>query len=338
MTTTNPTNGPAPATDQAPEIPATTRAAVLDAFGGPELLHVTSLPLAAPGRGQVQVRVAAAAVNPVDLSTRAGRNIPVADARFPMVLGWDLAGTVVALGEGVTAWSVGDRVAAMVFQPVTQQGTYAELVDLDVDLLARVPGSLEFAHAATVPLAGLTGSQLLGTLDLSRGRSLLVDGPLGAVGRVVVTVAVAAGLEVIGVVRPDQREQLLASGAAATVARGDVAGAVRRLHPDGVDAAVDLVGGATARSTLDAVRDGGRYVTSVPAYIDPSGPFDRERAITVDVLTVRADAEVLTGLLRRAADGLLGTAVQQRFPLARAGDAHLAQAAGHLHGRIVINP
>src|SRR3954452_18917553 len=94
-----------------------THAAVIDAFGGPEQLRPREIPISAPAAGQLQIEVAAAAVNPVDLSTRDGRNIPAADARFPMVIGWDAAGTVVAIGDGVEDWRVGERVAAMLFQP-----------------------------------------------------------------------------------------------------------------------------------------------------------------------------------------------------------------------------
>jgi NADPH:quinone reductase-like Zn-dependent oxidoreductase len=84
-------------------------------------------------------QVAAVAVNPVDLTTRAGGSIPEKDARFPMVLGWDMAGTVLTTGAAVTGLQAGDRVAAMVFQPAGQHGTYARYVNLDATLLARVP-------------------------------------------------------------------------------------------------------------------------------------------------------------------------------------------------------
>ena len=264
--------------------------------GGPELLPAVSLPLAASTSSQVQLEVAAVAVNPVDLTTRAGRNIPESDARFPMVLGRDVAGTVAAIGSDVTDWQVGDRVAAMVFQPLDQSGVHAQYVNLEADLLARVPQELGLQQAATVPLAGLTASQLLDE-GLSQGaRTLLVDGPLGAVGRTLVALAVRGGLEVVGVVRPDQTDDLLALGATA-VQRGAFADAVRRLHPTGVDAAIDLVGGTTAHQAFAAVKDGGRYATAVPPYIDPSGPFDVQRDIKVHVRTVHPHTGRLTGRL-----------------------------------------
>jgi NADPH:quinone reductase-like Zn-dependent oxidoreductase len=129
MTTATPT----------PSALTTTRAAVINAYGGPEQLVPAGVPLSALAETQVLVDVAAVAVNPVDLTTRAGYNIPEKDARFPMVLGWDMAGTVLTTGAAVAGLQAGDRVAAMVFQPAGQHGTYARYVNLDATLLARVP-------------------------------------------------------------------------------------------------------------------------------------------------------------------------------------------------------
>src|SRR5437868_7972530 len=118
-------------------IPSTTRAAVINSYGGPEVLVAATVPLVAMTDAQVLVDVAAATVNPVDLTTRQGVSIPEKDARFPMVLGWDVAGTVLVTGAAVTGFRVGDRVAGMVFQPIEQRGTYARYVTFDADLLAR---------------------------------------------------------------------------------------------------------------------------------------------------------------------------------------------------------
>lgn len=156
------------------------RAQVIDSFGEPEVLHADDRPLVAPGPGQLQVKVAAAGVNPVDLTTRQGKNIAVDAARFPMVIDWDAAGTVEQLGDGVQGWRVGDRVAAMTFQPLDQNGSYAQYVNLAADLVALVPDALTLEQAATVPLVGLTGSQLVQWLDLPVGATVLVNGPVGA--------------------------------------------------------------------------------------------------------------------------------------------------------------
>ena len=189
-----------------------------------------------------------------------------------------------------------------------------------------------------MPLAGLTASQLLDEALIDGARTLLVNGPLGAGGRSIVALAVHAGGGVIGVVRPEQTDEQLALGATHAAHRGDFTAAVHAHDENGVAAAVDLVGGATARATLAAVRDGGRYATAVPSYIDPGGPFETERGITVHVHTVRADTARLGELLALAAGEALPTRVMQSYPLHEAADAHRRQAAGGLTGRVVLIP
>lgn len=297
-------------------IRTSTQAAVISALGGPEELHVADIPVSTPGGEQVQIEVAAAAVNPVDLSTRAGRNIPVADAHFPMVLGWDLAGTVTVVGDGVTALRPGDRVAATVFQPVDQRGTYAGHVTIDTRSVARVPAGLELPHADTVPLTALTAASLLDAVTAGDTSTLLVTGALGAVGRHVVVLAVRAGLDVLAAVSPERSAELSVLGAATAVGRGDFTRTVLAAHPSGVDAAIDLVGASVAHAAFDAVRDGGRYATSVPPYIDPTGRFDDARGIQVHTHVVAPDTPRLTELLELAADGVLGTRVQATYALA----------------------
>jgi NADPH2:quinone reductase len=318
--------------------PTTTRAAVINAYGGPEQLVPADVPLPAPAETQVLVAVAAAAVNPVDLTTRAGGAIPEKDARFPMVLGWDMAGTVLAAGGAVTGLQAGDRVAAMVFQPVDQRGTYARYVSLDATLLAKVPGELTLPQAATVPLAGLTASQLLDHARAGGARSLLVTGPLGAVGRHVVALAARAGLEVIGAAAPERAGDLRALGAALAAGRSDFTGIVADRYPGGVDAAIDLVGGTPAHEAFGLVRDGGRYVTAVPPYVNPGGRFESERGITLHVLTVHPDTGRLRELLTLASQGALSTAVEFTYPLEDAAEAHRRQAAGGLRGRVMLLP
>jgi NADPH:quinone reductase-like Zn-dependent oxidoreductase len=316
----------------------TTRAQVIDSFGAADRLHPAELPLVAPGVGQVQIRVAAAAVNPVDLTTRAGRNIPAQDARFPMVIGWDAAGTVEQLGDGVEGWAVGDRVAAMTFQPLDQNGTYTQYLNLAADLLARVPDGLTLERAATIPLAGLTASQLVRSVDLAPGATLLVNGPLGAVGRLVVQLARREGVTVVAVVKPADRGAVLELGAAEVVDRGEFTAVVPRLHPGGVDAAVDLVGGVTAHATLASVRDGGAYTTSVPQYMDPTGAFEPERGIRFQLQTVHPDTPELTDLLQAAERGELTTAVERTYPLTEAAQAHDRQEQGGLRGKLILIP
>ena len=320
-----------------PDTP-TTRAAVIDSFGDTDRLHLAEIPLAEPGAGRVRVRVAAAAVNPVDLATRAGMVVPEDAAHFPMTLGWDAAGTVESVGRDVAGWQVGDRVAAMTVQPADQNGAYAKHVNLAAGLLAAVPDGVGPEQAATIPLAGLTASQMLAWVGVPAGGTVLVDAPLGAVGRFVVQLARGEGITVVAVTRPEDRDAALGLGATQVVERGDFTAAVRALHPGGVDAAIDLVGGATAGASLASVRDGGVYITAVPPFLDPDGPSTSERGIRFEVQNVHPDTAELARLLDAVARGGLVSGVEATYPLDRAGEAHARQALGGLRGRIVLVP
>lgn len=162
-----------------------TRAVTIDAFGAADVLRLRELPLAGLEAGQVLLRGLAAGVNPIDIGTRAGLVIPRERARFPMVLGWDVAGEIVRVGASVADWRVGDRAIAMVRQIAAPMGTHAEHVVIDASLLARWPESVPAPLAGALPLAGLTARSALDVLALAPGQVLLINGVLGAVGSIV---------------------------------------------------------------------------------------------------------------------------------------------------------
>jgi NADPH2:quinone reductase len=310
----------------------------IDSFGDSDVLHDGVRAISPPERGQVQIKVAATTVNPADLLTRSGKVLPSENAQFPMVLGWDAAGTIEQLGDGVEGWQVGDRVAAMSFQPLDQNGTYTELMNLNADLLAQVPEGLDLDHAATIPLAGLTALQLLRSVKPRAEGSLLINGPAGAVGRFVVQLAHRAGLHVVGVATLEDRDEVLALGAHAIVDRGEFAPAVHALYPGGVDAAIDVVGGKAMRAALASVRDGGACITSFYDYDDPTNTLQSERGIRTEQFVVRSDAADLASLLDAAGRGELTTAIAGTYPLADASEAHRRLEKGGLHGKLVLHP
>lgn len=314
------------------------RSEVITSFGGPDQFRSVERSLGAPGADEVQVRVAAAAVNPVDLSTRAGLIIPADAARFPMTIGWDAAGTIESVGENVAGWQVGDRVAAMTIQPADQNGTYTDRINVAADLLARVPGAVDLELAATIPLVGLTASQVLAWVDVPAGGTLLVDAPLGAVGRLVVQLARREGIAVVAVAKVEDRDAVLELGATEVVDRGTVTAAVRAMHPEGVDGAIDLVGGASARAALASVRDGGAYITTVPPFLDATGPVTSVRDIRFEFQNVQPDVLVLARLLEAVDRGELVSRIERSYPLTQAAEAHRRQAQGGLRGKLVLLP
>ncbi|NLU70373.1 NADP-dependent oxidoreductase [Streptomyces sp. HNM0574] len=298
------------------------RAATVSRFGGPEAVEITELPVPGPGPGQVRVRVAAAALNPVDAAMRAG--VFGADGDR-LGLGWDVAGTVDAVGGAGAAWSPGDRVIGLATGHRTPLGTHAEYAVLDADALAPAPARLDDVHAAALPLNALSAAQALGILQLAPGQSLLVTGAAGGVGAHAVELAHVRGLEVTALASAGDEEFLASRGAHHFLPR---TAAPPRAAFDGVlDAAV------LGAEALAPVRDGGAY-----AGVWPGQEPEAERGIRVGALDVTADGAQLAELARLADDGRLAPRVARTYPLAEAAAAHARLAEGGLRGRLVLVP
>lgn len=206
------------------------KAARFSRFGGPDVLELVDLPAPRPDPGQVRIAVRAAGVNPSDWKKRAG----LMDEELPQTLGYEAAGIVDALGEGVTDAAVGDRV----FGFCTEGAAQAESAVLSY--YAPIPPSLDFAGAAALPAAVETATRALDQLGVGNGDTLLVNGASGSIGSAAVQFAVARGTRVIGTASPANHAYLRSLGAV-PVAYGDgLVERVRALAPDGVDLALDV--------------------------------------------------------------------------------------------------
>ncbi|MEU6991760.1 NADP-dependent oxidoreductase [Streptomyces sp. NPDC046465] len=300
------------------------RASTLPRYGGPELLTVAELPRPTPGPGQILVRVAASAVNPVDLEVRSGAAADNIGHGFPMILGWDLSGVVEECGPGVDRFAAGDRVVAMSAQMATGVGTHAQYVALDAGLAATAPHTAELPHAAALPLAGLTAHQALERLAPPAGGTVLITGATGAVGGFALQLAASRGLKVLAFGRPDDADRLYALGA------HEAYSGENPVPPGAADALLETAG---LPASIAGVRDGGRAVSIVP-----SAPPVAERGIDVGMSFVEQDGqrlEVLCGLVN---EGVLTLRVAATFPLAEVGDAHRRLAAGGSRGKLLISP
>ncbi|MFJ8912836.1 NADP-dependent oxidoreductase [Amycolatopsis sp. NPDC102389] len=308
------------------------RAVVVRRFGGPEVLEFAEIPVPVPGRGQVRVKVAAAGVNPVDAATRSGflTEAGIVPPREVLGIGWDVAGTVDAVGDGVTGFAEGDSVIGLRDRPSAALGTYAESVVLDVDALAAAPRTASHAEAATLPLNGLTAVQALDLLDLPPGATVLVTGAAGAVGGYAVALAKVRGFRVVAVAGSADEALVRGFGADVFVPRGDfLADRVRTVIPGGVDAALDTA--LLGLEALDAVTNHGRFVV----FAAGAAPIPL-RGIKVEHVWIRADGAALAGLAALVDDGTLALRVADTLPLAEAVKAHERLAAGGLRGRLVL--
>ena len=297
-------------------------------YGGPEVLEVVDVPTPDPSPDDVLVAVRAAALNPVDLAMRQGLMAAAIGEPFPLGLGWDIAGTVAAVGGNVTRWAVGDEVVGLRDEFVGPTGAHASHVVLPADALAPAPRGVSPEAAATFPLNTLTALQALDLIGLEAGATLVVTGAAGGVGDYVVALAARRGLRVVAVARAEDEADVRANGAAEFVT-GEVADAVRAVLPGGADGLVDAA--QVGAPALAAVRDGGAFV----AVSDPSEP-PAERGITVATVHVHHDAEQQTALVGLVEDGTLRLRVADTFTLDDAAEAHRAAAQPGLRGRVVL--
>jgi NADPH:quinone reductase-like Zn-dependent oxidoreductase len=311
------------------------RAIGIPEFGGPEVLTVIDRGSRDPGPGEVRIRVAAAAVNPTDITTRDGtaaaayRHVP-----FPIVPGMDAAGTVDAVGPGVSRLAVGDEVMAAVLprRPGPDGGAQAELIVVPEASAVLLPEGATLQEAATLPMNGLTATHALDLLAVPAGGTLLVTGGAGHLAALTIPLAKERGLRVLADARTDERDLVAGYGADHVLARGDgLAARVRALLPDGVDAVLDaaLLGPAI----FAAVRDGGGYA-AVRGFRG-----ETERGIVAHEVWVAErleDTEALQHLRELAGAGRLPLPVAGTYAPEDAAEAHRRMEAGGVRGRLVI--
>ena len=276
----------------------------------------------APGASEVRIRVAAAAINPVDVAVVAGPLRTLIGLPDPVGLGWDVSGTVIEVGDAVTHLHADDRVAGLLhlFARKPTVGTHADETVLHADAVARVPDGLDLIDAASLPLTSLTAHQAVDLLGPAAGRTLLVTGGAGAVGGHALALARRGGWLVTALARPTDAEFVARAGADLVIEVSDQFDAV-------LDAAVLGV------PALGAVRDGGAFVG-----LAPSAPVRPERGIASRTVEVQPDAVVLADLLGLAARGTLEARVAGRVPLREAAPAYDKVAGGGQRGRWLLVP
>lgn len=314
------------------------RAVVYRSYGGPERLELTEVPapvLGPDSAEHVLIEVHAASVNPVDWKTAGGTMRLLMPARFPQIPGYDVAGTIAALGPGVTGFAVGDRVHARLRR--YDGGACAELTAAGVAVTAHIPDGMDFAEAAGLPLAGMTALQGLrdrAGLPMSGATErVLVVGASGGVGHLAVQIARAAGAKVVGVCSARNAELVLGLGAHEVV---DYRAPDPYRGQAPFDIVLDCVGGSPS-AWLPLLGSGGRFASTMPGpsvflrrLLNPLGK--QVQPVMLDPNA--ADLRILDGL---AEAGKLRVVVDRRFPLAELADAWRYSQSGRAAGKIVID-
>ena len=300
------------------------KAAVIREYGKPGVLRVEEVPDPEVAPGEVLIRVAAASINPIDTLERAGQ-VEDWHPTFPAILGWDVAGKVVAIGSEVKGFSAGDDVFAWGYR------TYAQLCAVPAAVVAKIPAGVELETAAALPLVGTTGSQLISVASgLAAGQTVLVSGAVGGVGRSAVFTAKDRGAKVIAAVLRRQLDAAAALDVDQVVALddNDAFGALSK-----VDVVANTVRGETADRLLAKVKPGGTFasVTGVPA------SAQQHPSVRVVAFKSKQSAETLRYVVEAVRTRKLSIPIAHRLPLEDAAKGHSLVEGGSA-GKVLLLP
>ncbi len=313
--------------------PARMKAAQFATYGHPDVIALSEVDVPRPGPGQVLVEVHASSINPVDTYIREGKRQQRFPLRLPVTLGYDVAGVVKQVGEGVASLRVGDRVYGQAAVTTGGSGAFAEYATAPASRLARMPRNLSFTDAASLPLVGVSALQgVVEYMKVQPGQKVLVHGGGGGIGSVAIQIAKHAGARV------------------AATATGDDLAFVRQLGADevidyrsqrfddllsGYDAAFDTVGGDTYARSFRVLRRGGILVSMTHP---PKTDLPERHGVTAVDENTRTDTPALDALTRLVEAGVVTPHVDRAYPLERVREAFedKERGAGRVRGKIVI--
>jgi NADPH2:quinone reductase len=323
-----------------------TRAIVISQTGGPEVLEYKDVEVAAPGKGEVQVKALAIGVNFIDIYHRTG----LYPQPLPFTPGGELCGQIVALGKGVKGFKVGDRVGCA----TAGRGCYAEVVNVNADSVVKIPKGISDETAAAMLLKGMTAQYLLRQVyKVRKGETILVHAAAGGVGLILCQWANALGATVIGTVSSAAKAKLAkANGCHHPIVstEKDFVKEVARITKGAMLPVVyDSVGAATFPASLDCLQPRGLFVS----YGNSSGPvppfspgilaqkgslYMTRPTLFTFVSTAKALRKTAKDLFKVVKKGKVNISVNQRYALADAAKAHADLAARKTTGSIVLIP
>jgi NADPH:quinone reductase len=315
-------------------VPRTMFAAAIDRFGGPDVLTAHALPVPAVDAGEVLIAVDTAGVGRWDADVREGY-FASRKPHFPLVLGYDGAGTIAKVGSRVRRLKVGDEVYSYNWEN-PKGGFYAEFVAVPADKVAPIPRRLDLRHAGAIPITGLTALQGIDdALGLKKGEIIIIHGASGGVGTLAVQFARLRGARVFATASGKEGVELVREMGAHAVVDGkrpDIDDQARRFAPDGVDAVLALAGGDALELCLKVLRPGGRLAH--PNGVEPAPKKRRGmKLIRYDGISGVREFERLNAAVQAAK---LKVPIAECYPLAKAYKAHEHLAEGHVVGKIIL--
>lgn len=308
-------------------------AAAIDRVGPASMLKIHELPLPKVGPDDVLIALDTVGVGTWEPSQRSGE-WGVEGARFPLVLGSDGSGTVVARGSRVRRFRPGDRVYAFHFGD-DGLGFDAEYVAVPAAHVAHIPRRLDLRRAGAAPSVALTALQGIDALDVRRNDGIVIVGASGNVGMFAVQFAKHRGARVLAIASGRDGVALVRRLGADVVIDGkrdDVEAALEEFSPGGIDGVLGLAGGDVLTTCIDALRRGGRV--AYPNGIEP--PPRKRRGYRFISYDARAGVREFAKLNREIEKAPIAIPIEKEYPLERAAEAHRRVEKGHLLGRVVL--
>jgi NADPH:quinone reductase-like Zn-dependent oxidoreductase len=304
-------------------------------YGGPEKLRFVDKPIPTPSAQQLQIRVSATSINPIDWKLHSGMLRWVKPLRFPSMPCFDFAGTITVTGADVMGWTAGDRVFGML--PINGLGAAAEYVAVDSHYACRMPEGLSFENMAGLPLAGMTALQgLRDQGELKPGHTLLVIGAAGGVGHYAVQIGRLLGAQVTTLSGPGNLAFCRELGAETAL---DYNQANPSLAKAGFDVILDCSGHSPFSRWQHSLAPRGRYVALLPSVSVGLAAlrlklFSPQR---IRLTLVRSQQDDLAWLANEVSAGRLKTVIDEVFPLERLADALKKSQGGHARGKIIVS-
>jgi NADPH:quinone reductase-like Zn-dependent oxidoreductase len=305
------------------------KAAYIEAYGGSDQLKIGELPNPQIGPKDVLIEVHAASVNPVDWKIREGHLKGMLNFPMPLVLGWDVAGTVAALGKEVSRFKIGDAVFSR--SDISRQGTYAEMVAVDAQLAVAKPESLSFEEAASLPLVAHTAWQVMfEMMDLQKGNKIFIGAGSGGVGTLAIQLAHARGAHVITSTSTANLEWVRKLGADEVIdyTTHNPNSLVREM-----DYVFDTMGGTDQSEMYAMLKHGGQMVSISKQPDEAAAKAVGVRVAYVFMQPTGARLEKIAESVRR---GELKPVIDQVFALEHIREAHDYAERGHAKGKVVI--
>jgi NADPH:quinone reductase-like Zn-dependent oxidoreductase len=297
-------------------------------YGGLEVLKYEEVPRPEPQPGEVLVQVRAASINPFDLALREGWLASMIPLQLPAIAGVDVAGTVRAMGKGVTGFSIGQDVYGFMSR---YSGAYAEYASVAIETIAPQPQTLDYMQAASVPLAATAAWQgLFEAGGLKEGQQVLIHGGAGGVGTFAIQLAKLKGAYVLAATTRENIEYVQGLGADEVI---DYTTTLFETVARTVDVVLDLIGGETQQRSWSVLKAGGILVSL-------REPPSQDAATAYGVRAAFATAQPSSDLLKELADlldrGQIKPHVGRMFPLEQARQAQELKRNGHTQGKIVL--